>query len=174
MTTPAAILSALLHFAPVSAPDEIARYQTIADAVPIVAEEFQHRWRGPKEELIPAMITAMLWNGPLWRGVHSGERVGSNGARCLMDIDRGNPLWKNHVERFEDLGGLSLGETVQCMRVGTETLVVSLGYCLARRYRTNLRPAMWSMYATGSKCWIHRQAKARSRTMGRVGLELGR
>lgn len=166
--TPAAFLALLLLAVPTKDPAELQRYDVIAQAGATVEAEFAPRWKRPRRELAPAMVTAMYFNGHFARDIHSGERLGSGGARCMMDIDPGNPLWKRHAEHFEDLTGLDLESTTTCLRVGTETLVLSLGHCLGKHYFTNWREAMWTSYATGSKCWLHKSAFARARFMRRL------
>lgn len=160
-----AIFGLLLRLVPTEDPAEIERYGTLAAATEIVSLELAPRWRGPPNEFVPAIVTAMWFQARFPRDVHEGSRLGAGGARCVMDIDPANGVWKRHAARFEDLTGLSLGNTVQCIRTGAEMLVHSLNRCLKRNYRTNWREAMWSVYANGHKCWLHWEAKARARKM---------
>jgi hypothetical protein len=166
--TAAQVLAILLRLMPTEDPAELHRYETLAAATAIVEQELVPRWRGPRHEFAPAIVTAMWFNAQYPRDVHEGSRLGSGGARCVMDIDPGNGVWKRHATRFEDLTGLELGRTVQCIRTGAETLVLSLNRCLKRHYVTNWREAMWSVYATGHKCWIHWEAKKRARKMRQI------
>ncbi len=173
MITAAQILALLLALMPAPA-SEHPRYQTIAEATATAHAALLPRWTLSPRSLLAAQITGMRFNGALSREVHDGTLRGPGGDSCLMDINPGNPLRLNYAATMDELVGVDYESTLHCLMTGTETLVVSARYCLAKRYRRNVVPAMWSLFATGNRCWLHKQARERAAYMARVEWEIGR
>ncbi len=133
-------------------PSDEPRMRIIADAVDQVVVEFAPRWRKSPAELRALLLTAPHFNGDFAEDVHSGAKRGPGGDICLSDINPGNPLWKRHADSFESLAGTDYEATLRCLRVGAETLTVSLNYCWKRRYYRNWIEATVSAYHH-SPCW---------------------
>ena len=121
-TTLALILS--LH------PADEPRMRVIAESIDQVVIEFTPRWQRSSVWLRAMLITNAHYNGNFAESVHDGTKRGPGGDICIADINPGNPLWKRHADSFESLAGTDSESTLRCLRVGAETLVVSLNHCL--------------------------------------------
>ena len=159
-------LAALLKLCPQPVADPV-RFQTIADGLSIAAAEFLPRWRGTERELAAAQLTAVRFESNAREDVHFGIVIGGAGEECLMQIHPKNVVWKKHAANFQDLVGVELGRTVQCLRAGTESLVNARAKCSREGYRKNLNAAMFSSYhMTG--CWTSMERFRRAKMMNNI------
>lgn len=168
--TAAMFLAALAHEVPTQYEQDPERLATVAVAFELEQRALLPTWtklKRPERELGAAVLTAMREESGLKLAVHDGSKRSRTRDICLMQINPGNPTWKKYAPSFEHLAGVGLAATRLCVATGMATLVAGVSYCLAHRYYTNWRQAMWSAYALG-RCWISRSAFKRAALQQRL------
>jgi hypothetical protein len=159
MTTPVHVL--LLVLLQTHRPDiPPERAETLSLAVQAAVEEFPTH-----PALVGALLTAMEQEGNFQEDIQVGEVRGLAGEICLAQIHPVNGFWKGYVASFEDLAGLDLEATSNCLRTAAKTLSFGRNHCLKKRYRKNWAQAMWTSYHWGGKCWLSPHAYKRTARM---------
>lgn len=151
------------------------RYESDPDRMALIAvaaeqaqAELLEGWAYPPRELAGAVLTAIIHESGAARGVHDGSIVSKTNDVCIMQINPRNWNWKDYVDEHGELAGLDLESTRNCISVGIATMIKGSNYCRRRRYYTNWRQAMWTMYAFGSKCWLSSSAYERASLQSRI------
>jgi len=142
------------------------RIATIAIAAERAQSAVIAQWHRHPRLLGAALAVTVLRESNLLEGVHSGEVRGPTDDVCLVQINRGNTIWRNWAESRDALAGLDIVPTSACLGAGLETLMAMDRYC-AQRPRRNWLAQMFSGYA-GTRCRLTGDALSRAAETNRL------
>jgi hypothetical protein len=166
--TEVTFLVMLAHEMPGEYAKDPERFAVIAMAAKAAQDELLPSWHRDPRLLGAAIATGIRKESGGWESVHDGSLNGKAGEICLMQIHPTNTRWKHWAPSFEALAGVDLQATTWCLLTGGKSLISAASYCMARNYRRNWAPAMWTMYHYGDRCWLSPEAKARTALMNRL------
>ena len=180
LTAPALLAWALLQPIPAHDRAESHRPARLADIAVGVSRETDRAvdgglWPAKAQRWLAAaaMVTAAEEGWWFRSDVHSGRKLADHGQTiCFMGIHLGNPkaygVSKPNRKAWRILGGLDPASTARCSWGGISSLARARRICLRQHYRTNWLQAMFTLYATGNRCWLWKGAHRRAGRTARL------